>query len=195
MSHHISLLELLLHSQGVYQTKEQCPRTTADGQLLFSLICAQDGRHSLTEPCTPSPPPVGMVSSEKDPSYCGASPRRHKHYSRLGITSSGLPAEWILHKEVFNMIQQMLGPARVYLFATRLNHQLPEYISWRPDSFAQGMNVQQLSWKGLDRYAFPPFCLIERYPQQMRQGTVGDLLGFPSGMDTMPARATVAPLL
>jgi len=52
MSHHMSLLELLLRSQGIYQTKEQCPRTTADGQPLFSLICAQDGWHSLTEPWT-----------------------------------------------------------------------------------------------------------------------------------------------
>ena len=37
-----------------------------------------------------------------------------QHYSRPGITPSALPAEWMLHKEVFNMIQQTLGPARCH---------------------------------------------------------------------------------
>ena len=94
-SQHINLLELLAGSFAVkafYQTKEQCPRTTADGQPLFSLICEQDGWHSLTELHTPSPPYVGMVPSEKDPCYCGTSPRHHKHYQESSGVISKMDA-------------------------------------------------------------------------------------------------------
>ena len=78
-------------------------------------------------------------------------------------------AEWMLHREVFHMIQLALGLCQVDLFATRLNHQLPKYISWRPDPFAQGTNALLWNWKYLEGYAFPPFCLIGRCLQKVQQ--------------------------
>ena len=42
----------------------------------------------------------------------------------------------MLHKEVFRWIMSVLGPCRMDLFASRLNHQLQHYVSWRPDPFA-----------------------------------------------------------
>jgi len=77
--------------------------------------------------------------------------------------------EWMLHREVFHWIQQTLGRCQTDLFATRLNHQLDSYISWRPDPFAQETDAFRLDWEGLNGYAFPPFCLIGKCLQKIQQ--------------------------
>jgi len=71
-------------------------------------------------------------------------------------------AEGKLHKEMFNLICACLGPCAVDLFATRLNHQLKNYVSWRPDPGAMETNAFHISWTGLKGYAFPPFSLIRQ---------------------------------
>ena len=65
-------------------------------------------------------------------------------------------AEWMLHKEVFQRVQDILGTCRVDLFATRLNHQLPEFVSRKLDPLAQGTDALQVDWKTLKGYALPP---------------------------------------
>ena len=45
-------------------------------------------------------------------------------------------SEWILNKPIFQKMKQTLGPVDVDLFATRLCHQIPKYISWQPDPHA-----------------------------------------------------------
>ena len=55
------------------------------------------------------------------------------------------------------------------LFATRLNHQLVNYASWRPDPFAQATDAFRPSWKGLNGYGFPPFGLVGKCLQKIRQ--------------------------
>ena len=52
-------------------------------------------------------------------------------------------AEWTLYKEVFHREQNILGTCQV----PRLNHQLPEFISWKPDPFAQGTDALQATEK------------------------------------------------
>jgi len=85
--------------------------------------------------------------------------------SRLIQTS----AEWKLHPETFSLVQQVLGPCQVDLFATRLNHQMAKYVSWRPDPYAMGTDAFQLCWLNLMGYAFPPFSLIGRCIQKTQQ--------------------------
>ena len=77
-------------------------------------------------------------------------------------------AEWKLHKEIFLKVFNTMGPCNVDLFACCLNHQLAEYISWRPDPGAMGTDAFQWSWKDLKGYAFPPFALIGRCLQKVR---------------------------
>ena len=45
-------------------------------------------------------------------------------------------AKWQLLPSVFRRINTLFGPCQVDLFASRLNHQLPCYISWCPDPFS-----------------------------------------------------------
>ena len=63
-------------------------------------------------------------------------------------------AEWKLNARSFRKICMYLGPCRTDLFATRLNAQLDNYISWRPDPGAMLTDAFQTSWKELEGYAF-----------------------------------------
>ena len=42
-------------------------------------------------------------------------------------------SEWILNKPIIQKLIQALGPVDVDLFASRLSHQIPKYISWQLD--------------------------------------------------------------
>ena len=78
-------------------------------------------------------------------------------------------AEWQLLPSIFRRINTLLGPCQVDLFATRLNHQLPCYISWRPDLFGMSKDAFQGKWTGFLGYAFPPFALVGKCLQKVRR--------------------------
>ena len=46
------------------------------------------------------------------------------------------------------------------LFASRLNHQFPRYVSYKPDPDAEAVNAFTVSWSDVTFYAFPPYCII-----------------------------------
>ena len=71
-------------------------------------------------------------------------------------------SEWILNKPIFQKMIQTLRPVDEDLFATRLCHQIPKYISWQPDPHAWMVDAFQTNWSNLKAYAFPPFALIGR---------------------------------
>ena len=78
-------------------------------------------------------------------------------------------AEWQLRKDIFLILMREVHQCNVDLFATRLNHQLPQFVSWRPDPFALGtdaMRIPRIGWRG---YAFPPFVLISRILRKVRE--------------------------
>ena len=78
-------------------------------------------------------------------------------------------AEWKLHEDVFHSIHHLLGPCKVDLFATRLNNQLADYISWTPDPGAMNSDAFQVNWVNLRGYAIPPFSQIGRCLQKVRR--------------------------
>lgn len=53
------------------------------------------------------------------------------------------------------------------LFASRLNRQLENYISWFPDPFAFTSDAFFISWSDFKPYIFPPFSLIGRVLQKL----------------------------
>ena len=82
------------------------------------------------------------------------------------LQSSG---EWMLERSICHRVMQALGPCSVDLFATRLNNQLERYVSWRPDPFAIATDTFTIPWQEEVGYAFPPFALIGRCLQKVRQ--------------------------
>ena len=68
--------------------------------------------------------------------------------------------DWMLHPQVFEQINSLMGPLDVDLFASRLTHQLPKFFSWKPDLEAEATDAFTQSWSQIHGYANPPWCLI-----------------------------------
>jgi hypothetical protein len=87
---------------------------------------------------------------------------------------------WKLFDKFFNVLEQKWGPHDIDMFADSFNHQLPSYVSWKPDPGSVAVDAFTLDWKKFKNvYVFPPFGLIARVIQQVRmQGTQVTLV-FP----------------
>jgi len=71
--------------------------------------------------------------------------------------------EWQLLPEHFTAITQSLNfMPTVDLFASRINHQLNEYVSWHPDPNTIATDAFTIPWTNIKFYAFPPFSIIGR---------------------------------
>lgn len=68
--------------------------------------------------------------------------------------------EWKLNEKVFNEICNTFFYPDIDLFASRLNRQLENYISWFPDPQAIKSDAFSINWSEFIPYIFPPFSLI-----------------------------------
>ena len=71
-------------------------------------------------------------------------------------------SDWILDAEIFEMINDRLGPMEVDLFATRFSTRLPRFYSWRPDPMSEETDAFLQDWSACLGYAHPPWCLLSR---------------------------------
>ena len=71
----------------------------------------------------------------------------------------------------FAVLRSFADPYRpvLDLFASRLNYQLPRYVSWIPDPNAVGADAFTLDWGTQYNYAFPPFSLIPEVVQKLEE--------------------------
>jgi len=81
-------------------------------------------------------------------------------------------SDWQLCPSVFDTLNYQLGPFSIDLFASRTNHQLPTYCSWRPDPGASTIDAFSISWTKMTPYLFPPFCLVGRALSKIRRESV-----------------------
>ena len=75
------------------------------------------------------------------------------------------------HPQVFKQICQKWFTPHVDLFATRLNHKLPLYVSPVPDQNAWDIDALNINWSGLAAYAYPPMALLHRVIQKIKQSS------------------------
>ena len=81
-------------------------------------------------------------------------------------------SDWQLLSSVFKSLQSSLGPFSIDLFASRANHQLPEYCSWKPDPTAVAVDAFSMPWSSERSYLFPPFNLVRRSLTKIRMEAV-----------------------
>ena len=77
--------------------------------------------------------------------------------------------EWMLHPAVFQALQKEVGCFSIDLFATRVNHQVPAFVSWRPEPGAVATDALNVKWDFQLAYLFPPFCMIKRCLRKIQQ--------------------------
>ena len=57
--------------------------------------------------------------------------------------------DWKLNPKIFSQILKIRGISQIDLLASRLNHQLPKYMSWHPDPGSGAVDSLQYSWRNL----------------------------------------------
>ena len=73
----------------------------------------------------------------------------------------------------------MIQP-EVDLFASRLNAQLPVFVSYHPDPEAIHINTFSISWQGRPFYAFPPFAVIGKVLHKIILDVATGIIVVPS---------------
>ena len=82
----------------------------------------------------------------------------------------------------------------VDIFASRINHMVPRFFSWRPDPACEAVNAFNQSWHGVVGYAFPPFNLLGRVINKIVRDQATVMLIFPF-WPTQPWFPLIADLL
>ena len=79
-----------------------------------------------------------------------------------------ISTEWSLNQEIASKIFQIMDFPSIDLFATRLNHRLPLYVSPISDQKALSIDALLMDWNHIHAYAFPPFHLIPAVINKIR---------------------------
>lgn len=96
--------------------------------------------------------------------------------SRLTETKT----EWMLNSNLFNQaVTELRFNPSTDLFASRLNKQLPLFVSYRPDPEASSVDAFSLNWEGISFYAFPPFICVGRAIQKITLDNARGILVVP----------------
>ena len=89
-------------------------------------------------------------------------------------------AEWMVNPKIFNKAQKFLSfKPQIDCFATRINTQLSEYFSRRPDAEAKSVDAFTVNWRPYLCYLFPPFSLLPRVLQKIQVEEVQALIVAP----------------
>ncbi|KAI8427326.1 hypothetical protein MSG28_001905 [Choristoneura fumiferana] len=81
--------------------------------------------------------------------------------------------EWELNTTAFQKIVNKFGIPNIDLFASRANAKCPIYISWKPDPDASNIDAFTITWTNHFFYAFPPFSLILKCIQKIKNDKAG----------------------
>ena len=68
-----------------------------------------------------------------------------------------LDLEWMLSASIFSGIVALFGKPDIDLFASRLDAQVEDYVSWKPHPMAKFVDAFTIDWSQFFFYAYPPF--------------------------------------
>ena len=87
--------------------------------------------------------------------------------------------EWCLNREVFLEICNRFGEPDLDLFASRLDRQILNFVSWFPDPEALMTDTFSFSWAPFFSYGFPPFCLLNKLLAKIRSDSAMGIFILP----------------
>ena len=88
--------------------------------------------------------------------------------------------EWQLRNDVFQNICRTWDTPEIDLFASRTNHKLKTYCSWKKDPDATFIDAHSLNWRDFKlSYIFPPFSLIPGCLQKLQQDRADSIMVVP----------------
>lgn len=87
--------------------------------------------------------------------------------------------EWELADYAFNKITLSLGTPQFDLFASSQNHKCYRYASWKLDPNSEIIDAFTFNWKNIKFYAFPPFSLIAKVLQKIKNDKAEGIVVVP----------------
>ena len=88
--------------------------------------------------------------------------------------------EWKLDPQILQKILKLFFiKPETDIFASHLNYQVPNYVSWNPDKNAYAIDTFGISWANLKFYAFPPFSLIGTSISKIRREMAVGIMIIP----------------
>ena len=75
--------------------------------------------------------------------------------------------EW--KPSIFRLLCRAFYTPQIDLFASRINAQLPKYVSWKPDPSAFSTNAFAIDWANENLYTFPLFRIIGRMLKKFQE--------------------------
>jgi hypothetical protein len=88
--------------------------------------------------------------------------------------------EWAIDQTLFDDIISRFGAPDIDLFASRINAKVTTYAAWRPDPGAAYIDAFTLNWSSFNLcYIFPPFSLLSRCLQKIRQERATGIIIVP----------------
>ena len=83
-------------------------------------------------------------------------------------------------KLLIRCIEHLKFQPEIDLFASRINHQFPEYVSYRPDPHAVAADAFTIPWAKLNFCAFPPFSVIPMVLNKIRTEQATGIVVLPN---------------
>ena len=169
---HINVLEMkaifLSLSQAVHKVKNSTVLVSTDNTTVVAYIRHQGGTHS-TELSEEVWSVLNLCFNHNIQLLVKHIPGRFNTLAdRMSRVDKPISTEWSLNQEIANKIFQIMDFPSIDLFATRLNHRLPFYVSPIPDQKALSIDALSMDWNRIHAYAFPPFHLIPAVINKIR---------------------------
>ena len=80
-----------------------------------------------------------------------------------------IQTEWTLKHEALEQVWSQEDKPMLDLFATKFSTRLPVYVSPVPDPQALQIDAMEMSWVGIQAYAFPPWSLLQQVVTKIRK--------------------------
>ena len=169
---HINVLEMkaifLSLSQAVHKVKNPTVLISTDNTTVVAYIRHQGGTHS-TELSEEVWNVLNLCLAHNIQLLAKHIPGRFNTLAdRMSRVDKPISTEWSLNQEIANKIFQIMDFPSIDLFATRLNHRLPFYVSPIPDQKALSIDALTMDWNHIHAYVFPPFHLIPAVINKVR---------------------------
>ena len=169
---HINVLEmkaiLLSLTRAIHKVKNSTVLVSTDNTTVVAYIRHQGGTHStvLTEEVWNI---LNLCLTHNIQLLVKHIPGRFNTLAdRMSRIDKPISTEWSLNQEIANKIFQIMDFPSIDLFATRLNHRLPLYVSPIPDPKALSIDAISMDWNRIHAYVFPPFHLIQTVINKIR---------------------------
>ena len=169
---HINVLEVkaifLSLSRAAHKVKNSTVLVSTDNTTVVAYIRHQGGTHS-TELSEEVWNILNLCLAHNIHLLAKHIPGRFNTLAdRMSRIDKPISTEWSLNQEIANKIFQIMDFPSIDLFATRLNHRLPIYVSPIPDQKALSIDALSMDWNHIHAYAFPPFYLIPAVINKIR---------------------------